>query len=226
MKRVEVIPHNDESAKPGIAPWKFAAGALIHLSVPVYLLTLVVTGVVYVLENGTAEGAFSLLPRVSLYFVMLYAALTVAGVGVAALAGLIRRIRRNRQLTRLGHDPVIRSQQALAHAVDMLGALRDDSSVMSALHSIEQAAWHHDDERYQQVSHDLDKAAATYSSAHASARAEQRLEVSRLTAETLGHFAQRLDDLARETATAATQNAQTMAGYIASKYGDDLDTVR
>jgi hypothetical protein len=226
MKRVEVIPYTDEPAKPGIAPWKFAAGALIHLSVPAYLLTLVVTGVAYVLEHGKAEGAFSWLPRVSLYFVMLYAAVTVAGVGVAALAGLVGRARRNRQLARLGHNPAIRSRQALAHAVDMLGALRDDSSVMSALHAIEHAAWHHDDERYQQLSHDLDKAAATYSSAHASARAEQRLEVSRLTAETLGHFAQTLDDLAADTGRIATQNAQTMAGYIASKYGDDLDPVR
>jgi len=91
---------------------------------------------------------------------------------------------------------------------------------------IANAPWHHDDERFQQVSRDLDKAAGTYATAYASARGDQRQEVSRLTAETLRHFAQTLDDLAQDTGATATRNAQTMAGYIASKYGDDLDSVR
>jgi hypothetical protein len=226
MKRVEVRSSPDRAAPPGIAPWKFVAGLMIHLGVPAYLLLLIVALVVYVLEHGTADGVFSLLPRVSLYFITIYAAITVAGTGIAALAGLIGRVRRNRQLATLGKDPAIRSQQALSHAVGLLDAMKGDPAIESPLLRIAATVWHHDDERYQQVARDLDKAAGTYASAHASARGEQRLEVSHLAAETLHHFAQKLDDLAQDTATAATQKAQTMAGYIASKYGDDLDAVR
>lgn len=226
MKRVEVLPATDMSAQPRIAPWKFTAGVLIHLSVPAYLLTLLVTFILHVLEQGTAEGALSLMPGVSLWFVALYTAATIAGTGIAALAGSIGRARHDRRLTRLGERPAIQSQQALSHAVGMLGAIADDPMVASILNRIAEAAWQHDDERYQQVSRDLDKAAATYSGAHAAAHGEQQLQVSRLAAETLGHFAQRLDELTQESATAATQRAQTMAGYIASKYGDDLDSVR
>jgi hypothetical protein len=104
--------------------------------------------------------------------------------------------------------------------------MADDPAIESALHAITHAPWHHDDERFQQVARDLDKAAGTYANAYASARGEQRQEVSRLAAETLRHFSQKLDDLAQDTGIAATQKAQTMAGYIASKYGDDLDAVR
>ncbi|MEO7690466.1 MAG: hypothetical protein ABIS51_14380 [Sphingomonas sp.] len=226
MKRVEVRSSPDRAAPPGIAPWKFVAGLMIHLGVPAYLLLLVVALIVYVLDHGTAEGVFSLVPRVSLYFIALYAAITVAGTGIAALAGLVERARRNRRLTRLGKNPAIRSQQALAHSVGMLGGMAADPAIHSALHTITDAAWHHGDERYQQVALDLDKAASTYAGAFASAQGEQQREVSRLAAETLSHFAQRLDDLARDTGTAATQKAQTMAGYIASKYGDDPGAIR
>ncbi|MDB5704476.1 MAG: hypothetical protein JWN66_1592 [Sphingomonas bacterium] len=226
MKRVEVRSSPDRPKPPGIAPWKFFAGLMIHIGVPAYLLLLVVTLVVYVLEHGTTDGLFSLLPQVSLYFITFYASVTVAGTGVAALAGLVGRTRRNRQLTTLGKDPAIRSRNELSHAVGLLGAMKDDPAIESALHAIADAAWHHDDERYQQVSRDLDKAAGTYAGAHASARGEQQREVSRLAAETLRHVAQKLDDLAQDTGIAATRNAQTMAGYIASKYGDDLDVVR
>jgi hypothetical protein len=226
MKRVEVRSSPDRAAPSGIAPWKFVAGLMIHLGVPAYLLLLVVALVVYVLDHGTADGVFSLVPRVSLYFVALYSAVTVAGTGIAALAGLIGRARRNRRLTTLGKDPAIRSEQELSHAIGMFAAMTGDPAVVSALPVIADANWHHDDERYQQLSRDLEKAAATYLSAHASARGEQQQEISRLTAETLRHFAEKLDDLAQGTAAAATQKAQTMAGYIASKYGDDLDAIR
>ena len=226
MKRVEVSPDVDRPAARAIAPWKFIAGALIHLGVPAYLLTLLVTGILYVLQSGTAEGVFSHLPRISLWFALLYTAVTVLGTGVAALAGTIGRARRNRRLASLGKDPAIRSEQEFSHAIGMFAAMTNDPAVVSALPAIADANWHHGDERYQQLSRDLEKAAATYLNAHASARGEQRQEVSRLTAETLRHFAQRLDDLTQETATAATRRAQTMAGYIASKYGDDLDSVR
>lgn len=226
MKRVEVRPISDPAARPGIAPWKFVAGLMIHIGVPAYLLLLIVTLVVYVLDHGTTDGVLSLLPRVSLYFIALYAAVTVAGTGLTALASLAGRMRRNRQLATLGKDPAVRSEQELSHAIGMFAAMTSDPAVVSALPVIADANWHHDDERYQQVSRDLEKAAATYLGAHASARGEQRQEVSRLTAETLRHFAQRLEDLGHETGIAATQKAQTMAGYIASKYGDDLDAVR
>ena len=226
MKRAEIILGTDAPAKAAIAPWKFAAGAMIHLSVPAYLMTLVVSGVGYALENGKAEGAFSRLPHISLWFVMLYGAVAVIAVGVAALTGLAGRARRDRQLMRLGKDPTLSSQRALAKALSGLSTLTDDPSAVSALHAIEHATWHHDDERYQQVSHDLEMAAEAYLSAHISARGEQRLEVSGLAAETLRHVAQRLDDLSSDTGTAATRKAQTVAGYIASKYGDDPDSVR
>jgi hypothetical protein len=225
MKRVEVRSSSDP-APPRIAPWKFVAGVMIHLGVPAYLLLLVVALVVYVLEHGTTDGLFSILPRVSLYFITLYAAVTVAGTGIAALVGLFGRARRNRRLTTLGKNPTIRSQQALSHAVGLLDAMKGDPAIESVLHRIADSAWHHDDERYQQVARDLDKAADTYASAYASARDEQRQEVSRLTVETLRHFSHELDDLARDTGTTATQKARTMAGYIASKYGDDLDAIR
>ena len=226
MKRVEVRSGPDRATPPGIAPWKFFAGLMIHIGVPAYLLLLLVTLVVYVLETGTTDGLFPLLPRVSLYFIALYLAVTVAGTGVAALAGLVGRTRRNRHLAILGKDPAIRSRQELSHAVGLLGAMKDDPAIESALHAIADAAWHHDDERYQQVSRDLDRASATYASAHASARGEQQREVSRLAAETLRHVAQKLDDLAQDSGIAATRKAKTMAGYIASKYGDDLDAIR
>jgi hypothetical protein len=223
MKRVQV---SSDPGAPRIAPWKFVAGVMIHLGVPAYLLLLVITFVVYVLEHGTTDGLLALLPRVSLYFVALYAAATVAVTAIAAVTGLIGRARRNRRLAVLGKDPAIRSTQALSHAVGALGTMTGDPAVESALNAITHAPWHHDDERFQQVSHDLDKAAGTYASAYASARGEQRQDVSRLTAETLRHFSQKLDDLAQDSAIAATQKAQTMAGYIASKYGNDLGTVR
>lgn len=225
MKRVEVRSSSDP-APPRIAPWKFVAGVMIHLGVPAYLLLLVVALVAYVLKHGTTDGLFSLLPRVSLYFIALYAAATVAGTSVAALAGLVGRARRNRRLTTLGKNPAIISQQALSHAVGLLDAMKGDPAIESVLHRIADSAWHHDDERYQQVSRDLEKAAGTYATAHASAPGELQEEVSRLTAETLRHVAQKLEDLAQDTGTAATRKAQTMAGYIASKYGDDLDAVR
>jgi len=225
VKRVEV-PNPGGQAKPRIAPWKFAAGVLIHLSVPAYLLTLLVTFILYILEHGTAEGVFALMPPVSLWFVMLYAAVTIAVTGVAAMAGTIERARRSRQVARLGEEPAVRSRQELSHAIGLLGTMIEDPTIESALHAIAEAAWQHDDDRYQHVSRDLEKAAGTYATAYASAGEVQRLEVSRLTAETLRHFAQKLDDLARETGMTATRNAQTMAGYIASKYGDDLDSVR
>jgi len=226
MKRVEVRSPPDPTAPRGIAPWKFFAGLMVHIAVPSYILLLVVTLIVYVLAHGRADGVFSLLPRISLYFITFYAAATVAGTGIAAVAGLVGRARRNRRLATLVNDPAIRSQQALAHSVAMLGTMAADPAIDSALHTIAEAAWHHGDERYQQIARDLDKAAGTYAGAFASARGEQRQEVSRLAAETLGHFAQRLDDLEQDTGRAAAQNAQTMAGYIASKYGDDLDAVR
>ncbi|GAA0298891.1 hypothetical protein GCM10009087_05930 [Sphingomonas oligophenolica] len=226
MKRVEVRSGSDQVAPPGIAPWKFFAGLMIHIAVPTYLLLLTVTLVVYVLEHGTADGVFALLPRISLYFISFYATVTLAGTGVAAMSGLAARLRRKRQLETLGKNPAVRSEQELSHAIGMFAAMTSDPAVVSALPMIADAHWHHDDERYQQVSRDLEKAAATYASAHASARGEQREEVSRLTAETLRHFAQKLDDLAQDTGIAATQKAKTMAGYIASKYGDDLDAVR
>jgi len=225
MKRAEVCS-SSETAAPRIAPWKFTAGVMVHLGVPAYLLLLAVTIVVYVLKHGATDGFFSLLPQVSLYFVALYATATIALTGVAALAGLIGRARSRRQLAIVGRDPAIRSTQALSRAVGALDALTHDPAVESALHMIANAPWHHDDERFQQVSRDLDKAAGTYATAYASARGDQRQEVSRLTAETLRHFAQTLDDLAQDTGATATRNAQTMAGYIASKYGDDLDSVR
>ena len=226
MKRVEVRSSPDRAAPPKIAPWKFVAGLMIHIGVPAYLLLLVIALVVYVLDHGAADGVFSLLPRVSLYFIALYAAVTVAGTGIAALVGLFGRARRNRRLTTLGKDPAIRSQQALSHAVGLLDAMKGDPAIESPMRRIADTAWHHDDERYQQVARDLDKATGTYASAYASARDEQRQEISRLTAETLRHFAQKLEDMAQDSAIAATQKAQTMAGYIASKYGDDLDALR
>jgi hypothetical protein len=108
----------------------------------------------------------------------------------------------------------------------MLATMTRDPVVTAALPGIADAPWRHDDERYQQVAHDLEKAAAAYLTAHASAHGEQRLEIDRLTAETLRHVAQRLEELASDTGAAAAQKAQTMAGYIASKYGDGLDSVR
>lgn len=226
VKRVEAGSSPDPAAPSGIAPWKFFAGLMIHIAVPTYLLLLVVTLVVHVLEHGATDGLLPLLPRISLYFITLYATVTAVGTGIAALMGLLGRARRNRQLAILGKDPAIQSTQALSHAAGLLVAMKGDPSIESALHAITHTVWHHDDERYQQVARDLDKAARTYASAYSSARGEQRQEVSRLTAGTLRHFAQRLDDLAHDTGTAATRQAQTMAGYIASKYGDDLDVVR
>jgi len=226
LKRVEIRSSPDRAAPPGIAPWKFFAGLMIHIAVPAYLLLLVVALVVHVLEHGTTDGLFPLLPQISLYFITLYTAVTAVGTGVAAVMGLLGRARRSRQLAILGKDPAIQSTQALSHAAGLLGAMKGDPAIESALHAIADAAWHHDDERYQQVARDLDKAADTYASAYASARGEQRQEVSRLAADTLRHFSQKLDDLTHDTGTAATRNAQTMAGYIASKYGDDPNVVR
>jgi hypothetical protein len=226
LKRVEARSSPDRVAPRGIAPWKFVGGLMIHISVPAYVLLLIVTLVVHVLQHGTTDGLFSVLPRLSLSFIALYAVASIAGTGIAALAGLIGRVRRNRRLMALGRNPAFRSAQALSHAVGALGAMADDPAIDSALRAITDTAWHHDDERYQQVARDLDKAAGTYAAAYTSARGEQRQQVFRLTAETLGHFAQKLDALAHDTGTAATRNAQTMAGYIASKYGDDLDVVR
>jgi hypothetical protein len=226
MKRVEILPATDGPAKRRIAPWKFVGGALIHLSVPAYLLTLLATFILHVLEYGTAAGTLSLMPRVSLWFVIVYAGVTVAGTGLAGLIGAIGRVRRKRWLKALGKNPPIQSEQQLSHAIGMLAAMTRDPAVVSALPAVADAAWRHDDERYQQVSRDLEKAAGAYFTAHASAHGEQRLEIDRLAAETLRHVAQRLDDLASDTGAAAAQKAQTMAGYIASKYGDGLDSVR
>lgn len=226
MKRVEIRPSPDRAKPPGIPSWKFVAGLMIHLGVPAYLLLLIVALVVYVLEHGTADGVLSQVPRVSLYFIALYAFVTVAGTGIAALTGRVGRIRRNRQLATYARDPATQSTQALTQAAGLLGPMREDPAIESALHRIKGAAWHHDDERYQQVARDLDKAAGTYASAYASARGAQQQEISRLAAGTLQHVAQRLDELAQDTGAAATQKAQTMAGYIAGKYGDDLDAIR
>ena len=202
-----------------IAGWKFATGIMIHVSIPAYLLTMVLTVVIRFVRNDAAGTIPALMLRTSLDFLVVYVGLTLIVGSVAALARFVLQRRKDRQFLSAGKDPEIRSRRNLAQSVRALEAVSDDVAVRTMVAAIATAKWRHADNGYQQVSSDLAKAAATFAEAFDRATPARIPEVSLLTSDALGRIVQRLEELAQESALAGTQEARTMAGYIGSKYG-------
>jgi hypothetical protein len=204
--------------RPPIRVWRIVGGAFLHFAVPAYVVTVVVV----TLFNAPTGAAVGDLARLALgysgWFLVGYAALTLAAtLAAAAIEPLVGMRRRRHDAINPGRaaiDSQRRVTHALADARSLPGAdLRRLADALAA------PRWDHDDERYQALSQDLEQVVHAMATANKTASDEARPDIVALATRSLQRIDNTLGDLTAERSRLDHGDARTVARYVENRYG-------
>ena len=198
-------------SKPRAIPTsRLLVGILLHFCVPAYLIACVAAALLHAPVVADWAAVPERMLWTALWFVpaFLLATIAAAGVGVA----LDRRRPR-------APDPVAASREAFAEGWRLLGALAV-ARLDRALAQLGAARWDHSDPRCQRIAADLAAAGRTFAAAHASAAPEGRAAIGELAADSVARLGDAMTALADERRRLDEGDARTVAGYLATRYGD------
>lgn len=206
---------------PPILPWRFAAGTLLHLALPAYLVTLAAALVINgeaSLSAATVAAALS----VSWQFLVGYSLLiAVVALGAKAIDPVLRRRRTTQRL----NDPAtaaFASERRVARAVleaQQCGSTLQAPRILAAASLLRDGRWNHFDPRFQSLSVDFAGAAAAFTTASRTALMAERYQIAELAADALDQIAAELTRLSTESRGLDIGDAQVAARYIAMRYG-------
>ncbi len=208
-----------------ILPWRFVAGVLLHLALPIYVVTVAVVLMVSHRPLLLAP-ALRLTLGTSAWFVSIYGLLTFV---LAAGARYADPILRRRRIANAKIDPAVASLAseqrvvAAAAATADMAASRDDAAVRirDAVALLSNDAWRHGDKAYQKLSSDLAMAVGAFVAAFGAGDMGYRTEVRLLAAAALERLAAELRRLNDEHNRLDHGDAKVAARYIELRYGPD-----
>jgi len=204
--------------RPPISAWRIVGGAFLHFAVPAYLVTVTTLTLV----TAPAGAPMGEIARRALgysgWFLVGYAALTLAATIAAAAIEPVLAIRRQR---RQAGDPDLpatasrlRLTRALADARSLPGA-----ELHRAIDALAAPRWDHDDPRFQELSQDLDQVVRAMTAANATASAQSRADIVDLATRALQRIDHALGDLAADRGRLDHGDARAVARYVENRYG-------
>lgn len=210
-------PEFREQQPQRIRPWRFAAGIALHFAVPAYLLWLAVA-LLPLLASGGKDQFAAAAGRASVQFLLFYALfLVVLSLTTRALEPAINSARERRE----ARDPQTAPRQFKARlnsALRAAASLGDDRELRSAIQRLQSAPWRHDDERFQTIVSDLERATKAFATASDGAGPAERREVEELARGALNRIAEAVEQLAEEQRRLDHGDARTLARYIELRY--------
>ena len=206
------------NAERPILPWRFVAGAFIHLVIPVYLVAIILACTLTSSPTTSAKDLLAVILPFSARFLVSYVVITsVASLGAMAIDPLLRARRTTREATipaARAAASARRCATAIERARGLLG--RDAHASLDALNAVH---WHHEDTRYQAIASDLVDVIATASAAMASAPPDRQAAISATTIGAIVNLATALEALAEERRALDEGDAATMSRYVQIRYG-------
>jgi hypothetical protein len=211
-------PAEAAGEKRPILPWRLVAGAFLHFIIPAYLVAAFIDWL-RAGAGGNAEGFLHHLLSFSGWFLVLYAAATLAcSLGAAGLDRLLHRRRARREAADPA-APARRSEQLMAAAV-RLGKGRFGARGDAALERMLHRHWIHADSRFQALAADLKTVVQRSVQALDHATDDGRAAIVEIACAAIDHVGQGLDALETGERERAESEARTVARYVEMRYGD------
>jgi len=199
-----------------IRPWRLAAGVLLHLAVPLYLLTLAGVLLPPIAEGASSERLAALAAHASLAFLICFLVGSVVLTGLVRAAELLIEAGRSRASPRLAGGAPDTSRTQVETSLRRIRSWRSAPAALAAEARLSKLSWHHDDPRVQAIANDLNRITLAFDPRLGSG--EGGAELDRMAADVIDRLAAAAELVSDERRQLDDGDARTLARYIELRY--------